>query len=113
MEVKPPDDPDPPSLQWETIEQVFEALESPLLVYARRLLGNASAAEDVVQESFMKLHMQFSEVRQPQAWLYRTVHNLAVDHQRMTGRHVSMSDGERGSGAPGGDELADSQPIPD
>jgi RNA polymerase sigma factor (sigma-70 family) len=117
MEVKPPDDPERPFLQWETIEQVFEALESPLLIYARRLLGNGPGAEDVVQEAFMKLHMQFTEVRQPQAWLYRTVHNLAVDQQRHTGRHVNFGDsskeGENASTSAGGEEMADSQPIPD
>jgi RNA polymerase sigma-70 factor (ECF subfamily) len=117
MEVKPPDDPDPPSLHWETIEQAFDALESPLLVYARRLLGNVSAAEDVVQEAFMRLHVLFHEVRQPQAWLYRTVHNLAVDHQRHATRHVALGgDSKAGDDVPRSpamDELADSQPIPD
>jgi RNA polymerase sigma factor (sigma-70 family) len=118
MEVKPPDDPDTPSLQWETIEEVFGALESPLLAYARRLLGNVSVAEDVVQEAFMKLHVQFNEVRQPQPWLYRTVHNLVVDHQRQANRLVMFGDearsgGENTSSAASGDETADAQPIPD
>ena len=117
MEVKPPDDPDASSLEWETIEQVFAALESPLLAYARRLLGNSSVAEDVVQEAFMKLHMQFTEIRQPQPWLYRTVHNLAVDHQRQANRMVRFADpskDERDAAAAAPiDETADSQPIPD
>jgi RNA polymerase sigma factor (sigma-70 family) len=112
MPVKPPDDPDPASLKWETIEEVFDALESPLLAYARRLLGNPSVAEDVVQEAFMKLHMQFSEVRQPQPWLYRAVHNLVVDHQRRANRHVPIDEPTRETSA-NGDELTDAQPIPD
>src|SRR5436190_18703041 len=106
MDVKTPDDPSAPSLQWETIEQVFAALESPLLAYARRLLGDVSTAEDVVQEAFMKLHMQFSEIRQPQPWLYRTVHNLVVNHQRRTNRlrllgDEAKSDDETGAAASG------------
>ncbi len=117
MDVKAPDDPNAPSLQWETIEQVFDALESPLLAYARRLLGEASTAEDVVQEAFMKLHTQFAEVRQPQPWLYRTVHNLVVNHQRRGNRMVLLGDEARNeetsSAAAGGDETADSQPMPD
>ena len=68
MIVKPPDDPDPPSLQWATIEEVFAALESPLLAYARRLLGNPSVAEDVVQEAFMKLHINFG----PSIFIHKT-----------------------------------------
>jgi hypothetical protein len=43
-----------------------------LLSYALRLLGERARAEDVVQEAFMKLHAQFSEVREPRRWLYRT-----------------------------------------
>jgi RNA polymerase sigma-70 factor (ECF subfamily) len=117
MEVKTPDDPNPASQQWRTIEQVFDALESPLLAYARRLLGNFSVAEDVVQEAFMRLHMQFEEVRQPQPWLYRTVHNLVVNHQRQTNRLVLLGDEARNkegaAAAANGDETTDSQPIPD
>jgi RNA polymerase sigma factor (sigma-70 family) len=117
MDVKTPDDPSAPSLQWETMEQVFDALESPLLAYARRLLGEVSTAEDVVQEAFMKLHMQFAEIRQPQPWLYRTVHNLVVNHQRRTNRLRLLGDEVKGDeeadAAAGGDELTDSQPMPD
>ena len=96
---------------WATIEQVFAALESPLLAYARRLLGDFGVAEDVVQDAFMKLHSQFHQVRTPQPWLYRAVHNLAVDHQRRASRIVLVGD-------PTDDEMpandaADSQPLPD
>ena len=38
----------------ETIEELFAALESPLLSYALRLSGGLSTAEDLVQEAFMK-----------------------------------------------------------
>ena len=118
MKVETPDDPDTPTVQWATIEEVFSALESPLLGYARRLLGNVSVAEDVVQEAFMKLHTQFKEVRQPQPWLYRTVHNLVVDHQRQSNRLVMFGDEAKSSvdntsANAGGDEMVDAQPIPD
>src|SRR4030095_12677344 len=78
------------SPQWATIEQVFAALESPLLSYARRLLGDFSLAEDVVQDAFVKLHGQFRQIRLPQPWLYRTVHNLAVDYQRRANKMVPL-----------------------
>jgi DNA-directed RNA polymerase specialized sigma24 family protein len=69
MAVTLPDEPSAPSPEWETIEQIFAALESPLLSYARRLLGDFSLAEDLVQEAFMKLHAQFQKVLSPQPWL--------------------------------------------
>ena len=60
----------------------------------------------------MKLHAQFQTVTAPQPWLYRTVHNLAVDHRRRAGRIVPMArstdqDAERVM------EACDSQPLPD
>jgi len=117
MDVKTPDDPSAPSRQWETMEEVFAALESPLLAYARRLLGDMSTAEDVVQEAFMRLHSQFTNVRQPQPWLYRTVHNLVVNHQRSANRLLLLGDeakeDENSTPGAGSDELADSQPMPD
>src|SRR5215207_10543482 len=74
-----------------SIEEAFTALESPLLIYALRLLQVRASAEDVVQEAFMKLHAQFDEVRQPRRWLYRTVHNLALNHRRKTDKIVPLS----------------------
>ena len=73
----------------ETIEELFAALESPLLSYALRLSGGREIAEDLVQEAFMKLHTQFAEVREPRRWLYRTVHNLALNHRRDNAKMVS------------------------
>src|SRR5712671_5479001 len=111
MAVKSPDETGTSTPEWETIEQVFAALESPLLIYARRLLGNRAVAEDIVQEAFMKLHLQFKEIRAPQPWLYRAVHNLAVDYQRRAGRIVLMGDSEKEDG-PALDPM-DSQLLPD
>jgi RNA polymerase sigma-70 factor (ECF subfamily) len=76
--------------KWETIEELFAALESPLLGYALRYTGEQAQAEDVVQEAFMKLHAQFESVEQPRQWLYRTVHNLALNTRRTAGRTVSL-----------------------
>src|ERR1017187_4171276 len=75
---------------WETIEELFTALESPLLSYALRLAGDAGAAEDIVQEAFMRRHAQLDEGREPRRWLYRTVHNLALNHRRQAGKIVKL-----------------------
>ncbi|HEY2952173.1 MAG TPA: RNA polymerase sigma factor, partial [Verrucomicrobiae bacterium] len=94
----------------ESIEELFAALESPLLSYAQRLLGERTPAEDMVQDAFMKLHSQFAEVREPRRWLYRTVHNLALNHRRKTGKIVPL---EQPSGASpaGPPETADPEPL--
>jgi RNA polymerase sigma factor (sigma-70 family) len=95
----------------ETIEELFTALESPLLCYALRYTGEAGLAEDVVQEAFMKLHVEFDRVQAPQQWLYRTVRNLALNRRRHESRTVSLS-------APGAEQesiadIADPSSFPD
>jgi len=74
----------------ETLEALFESLESPLLAYAYRLSRSVEVAQDLVQEAFMKLQVHFKQVREPKPWLYRTVHNLAANHHRKSNRNVSM-----------------------
>jgi RNA polymerase sigma factor (sigma-70 family) len=94
----------------ETIEELFAALESPLLNYALRLAGELGVAEDIVQEAFMKLHAQFEEVREPKHWLYRTVHNLALNHRRDSGKIISLDSKMEESE---GHDATDPQPLPD
>jgi RNA polymerase sigma-70 factor (ECF subfamily) len=96
---------------WQTVEELFAALESPLLAYALRLAGQLSVAEDIVQEAFMRLHTQFDEVREPRRWLYRTVHNLALNQRRDAAKIVPLEPPNQTS-APGL-EAADTQPLPD
>jgi RNA polymerase sigma factor (sigma-70 family) len=98
--------------QCETIEELFTALESPLLAYALRLSREFSVAEDMVQEAFMRLHAQFDEVREPRRWLYRTVHNLALNHLRDGNKIVPLKSGPDENGETG-TENADPQPLPD
>ena len=105
--------PDKTSVQSpETIEELFAALESPLLAYALRLSGERGVAEDLVQEAFMKLHAQFAEVREPRRWLYRTVHNQALNLRRKSSRTVSLQPHLDEPEAPDTD-LTDPQPLPD
>src|SRR5438067_2262748 len=111
MAVMRPDQASAEPHGWETIEELFAALESPLLAYALRLLGRLSAAEDVVQEAFMRLHAQFDDVRQPRRWLYRTVHNLALNQNRSAAKIVALTlnAGEDDVAS----DPADPQPLPD
>ena len=96
----------------ETIEELFAALESPLLAYALRLVGQRGPAEDITQESFIRLHAQFSEVRDPRRWLFRTVHNLALNHRRDAGKIVPFDPPEGDAPNPATDGP-DTAPLPD
>jgi RNA polymerase sigma factor (sigma-70 family) len=112
MAVAQPDEAQAESPRFESLEELFQALESPLLSYALRYLQDMAAAEDIIQEAFLRLHAQFREVREPRRWLYRTVHNLALNHQRDNRKIVAL--------APQGDEnqspildVPDTAPLPD
>jgi len=97
---------------WTTTEEVFTALETPLLSYALRLTGRTELAEDVVQDAFMKLHAQFEQVREPRRWLYRTVHNLALNQRRRTAQTISLHQPDESGVAPDSD-LTDPMLMPD
>jgi RNA polymerase sigma-70 factor (ECF subfamily) len=99
--------------EWETIEELFTALESPLLNYALRYTGEIALAEDVVQEAFMKLHAQFGQVSAPQRWLYRTVHNLALNQRRQASKILSLDQPSRDERDSDIADTADTTPLPD
>src|SRR5512137_3050180 len=117
MALMPPDHASTELPRWETITELFAALESPLLSYALRLAGDAAVAEDLVQDAFMKLHAQFDEVREPRRWLYRTVHNLALNHRRDSAKTISLSPADpRESQVPQETHetaVTDDAPLPD
>src|SRR5271165_5082689 len=108
--MRPREVSEPP--RWETIEELFAALESPLLGYAQRITGDFDLAQDLVQDAFMKLHAQFDEIREPRRWLYRTVHNAALNQRRQAGKIVRLEPPAE-DGAPGASDTADPQPLPD
>jgi RNA polymerase sigma factor (sigma-70 family) len=96
----------------QTLEELFVALESPLLRYARSLAASEEMAEDLVQEAFMRLQVQFAQVQSPSSWLYRTVHNLALNQRRTDKRLVSLEPAPDQVTAISSD-LLDVHPLPD
>jgi RNA polymerase sigma factor (sigma-70 family) len=110
MLVEPSNDASPGTRRSESIEVLFAAMESPLLSYAQRLLQDLESAEDVVQEAFLQLHAQFDRVHEPRRWLYRTVHNRALNLRRRADRVVPL---EAAPDEPTRTEPADPQPLPD
>lgn len=97
-----------------TLAEWFAVLEGPLLRYAQRLVQSADTAQDLVQEAFMKLHVQFDTVRAPKAWLFRTTHNLALNHLRAGSKVVPVDFGpEGGEGMAAASSFTSTDPLPD
>jgi RNA polymerase sigma-70 factor (ECF subfamily) len=72
------------------LEGVMEEYQTSLLRYAARVLNNPTAAQDVVQETFIRLHANWNGVTGNRGalkgWLFRTAHNAAVDYIRRESR---------------------------
>lgn len=69
------------------IALLYECYFKELLYYASRMTTQRSAAEDLVQETFMRAlehsaQLQGLDQKQCRAWLYRTVRNLFIDKIR-------------------------------
>lgn len=62
---------------------VIGVFQAPLLRYAARLLNNVTLAQDVVQNTLVKLAQRVPPAEAPtdevRNWLFRVVHNEAVD----------------------------------
>src|SRR5476651_44864 len=76
--------------------ELFAAEEGGLLRFAQGLTGRREVAEELVQESFLRLHQLGEEVRNPRAWLYHCVRNLALNHRRDHRREAPLDPAEAG-----------------
>jgi RNA polymerase sigma factor (sigma-70 family) len=81
-------------------ERAFEALvhryRRPLLRYCRRMQLSDARAEDVLQQALLQAWMAFArgaDVREVRPWLYRIVHNAAVNAMRgNAGGHSELTE---------------------
>jgi RNA polymerase sigma factor (sigma-70 family) len=65
--------------------ELYEQLRPPAFAIAYRMLGSVSEAEDVVQESFLRLHRALGRnerIESPGAYLSTVVTRLAIDQLR-------------------------------
>jgi RNA polymerase sigma-70 factor (ECF subfamily) len=72
----------------EAVTDVYEALRSPVYSYLVSILGRPSDAEDLAQETFVRLFQELRSghvVAHVRTWLFRVAHNLAMDRYRVVG----------------------------
>jgi RNA polymerase sigma-70 factor, ECF subfamily len=69
----------------ERVHALFEQLHTPVFRFLLRKTQNAEYAEDLTQETFLRLHKHLQEDRpldNPKAWLFTVANNLAIDMNR-------------------------------
>lgn len=72
---------------------------------SERMLGSRSEAEDVAQETFLRLWTQaarWTPSAQPKTWLYRVARNLCVDRLRKGNRTSDTLERQAGTDRPSG-----------
>ena len=92
-------------------ERAFEALvqryRRPLLAYCRRLLLSQERAEDALQQALLQAWLALragTEVGDVKPWLYRIVHNAALNALRVSGYdYCKLSETLSGADAPQAD----------
>ena len=80
------------------MEELFARFQKPLFNYFYRIVSRAETAEDLVQETFLKLCRFGNSFRGSDAkfstWLYSVAGNQCRDHLRHVGRRPEISLGE-------------------
>ena len=69
----------------ERVQSLFEQLRVPVFRYLLRKTRDSGRAEDITQETFLRLFRHLREDRlldNPKAWIFTVANNLAVDASR-------------------------------
>lgn len=91
-----------------------------LLGYIRRMVRSEEAAEDLLQETFVRVHIHlaaYDPARPFKPWIYRIASNLCLDHLRRRRPVVSLDhgygDGGSTAATPLRETLRERGPAPD
>lgn len=76
-------------------DHFYRSTSRPLWAYVYRTCGNATLADDILQETycrFLKASPDLADFRQLRSYLYRIATNLVSDHWRRNKRETSLED---------------------
>lgn len=79
----------------ELTSRAWQQHRTMVLGYLRRRLSDPMLAEDLTQETFLRLHRaqpEFHEPAQLRAWLLRTARHLLIDHIRARRSEVPLDE---------------------
>jgi RNA polymerase sigma-70 factor (ECF subfamily) len=78
-----------------TVEKIWQELASELRGFIRARVRNHAAAEDILQDVFVKIHHKLPTLRageRLEAWVWRITRNAITDHFRRTRPSEPMSE---------------------
>jgi len=74
----------------EKVGQLFELLRDPVYLYLKAVVGDAAEAEDITQETFMRLYRTLHSgqvINNVRFWVFRVAHNLAFKERERSDRY--------------------------
>lgn len=80
----------------ELYSEIIKRYESKLLRYSNYLVNDKDLASDIVQESFIKAYINlngFDLKKKFSSWIYRIVHNEAMNAVKKQKKHVPIHEG--------------------
>ena len=98
---------EPPPLAPPRFEDFYRAQYEPMLRLAYLLTGSRTAAEDLVQDSFVRVQPRYPSLDAPAAYLRRTVSNACYSWHRRRRREQSFQPEAAEVAAPEHDDLWD------
>ena len=98
---------EPPPLAPPRFEDFYRAQYEPMLRLAYLLTGSRAAAEDLVQDSFVRVQPRYASLDTPAAYLRRTVTNACYSWHRRRQREQAYHPEPPGEAPPEHDEMWD------
>jgi RNA polymerase sigma-70 factor (family 1) len=74
--------------------KLVEAFRNPVHLYAKNIVGNFEIAQEICNDVFLRLweqRSQISGISSVKSYLFRMVHNAAIDHLRSAKKHAQAS----------------------
>jgi RNA polymerase sigma-70 factor (ECF subfamily) len=74
----------------EKVAQLFELLRDPVYLYLKAVVGNSAEAEDITQETFLRLYRALhggQVINNVRFWVFRVAHNLAFREREKSERY--------------------------
>jgi RNA polymerase sigma-70 factor (ECF subfamily) len=74
---------------------IYQYFDAGLRRFLGRRLSDPAAVEDVLQETYLRIHRRAHDLREPgrlQGWVYQIAHNALVDHYRRQRETVELTD---------------------
>jgi len=79
------------------LDELYRRYQGPVFGFAYRYMGNAEQAQDVVQETFLRVHRgreQYQPSSKFSSWLFRIARNLCIDEKRRYWNRRVMAESE-------------------